>query len=466
MSQDQERKINYKILTDEHLLKEESASIKEIQYPEEKINVSVFDKIESLKEISTTKSPEEIKEKKELLEIQPEAGLIYPKMKEENEKIIKKTEMEIQSEPEIFKESETSFLKSQSEVKEEVKEEPYKGEIFYIPKKENELQFKPSSQFLEKEDEDKNVFKEITQTKFQLPPNLFRFILPAGGIVLILFLILFLKPQEKFKTIFKADKEIKTEEVKTEIETEIAIPEKSVISFPTVTSTSLNEISRPTFVTTSVTETSISTTSFDYSQTFSLQSQSTTFEEIFFLKNFSSKDIILQKLDFSVFQEELEKFISLQDVFGSKINVNFLLYNKNKISFDFLFDYFIKPTKISSTKIDDFKNNLSGNYGFLIYYGYTRKYPILIFEVKNKDKAVSFNQEWEKLTMREDLKTLFLGLEPPKTKNNFVTKNQGKYSYRLLDFGDNFKIIWAIADNYLIYSTTEAGIKEIFSFLQ
>jgi hypothetical protein len=112
------------------------------------------------------------------------------------------------------------------------------------------------------------------------------------------------------------------------------------------------------------------------------------------------------------------------------------------------------------------KNNFTGSYGLLIYYGYTRKYPILIFEIKDKDKVLKFNQEWEKLTMKEDLKVLFLGLEPPKTKNNFVTKKQGNYSYRILDFGDNFKIIWTLADNYLIYSTTEMGLKDVLSFLK
>jgi hypothetical protein len=65
--------------------------------------------------------------------------------------------------------------------------------------------------------------------------------------------------------------------------------------------------------------------------------------------------------------------------------------------------------------------------------------------------------------MKEDLKTLFLGLEPPKTKNNFITKKQGNYSYRILDFGDNFKIIWTLSDNYIIYSTTETGVIDIFS---
>jgi hypothetical protein len=68
--------------------------------------------------------------------------------------------------------------------------------------------------------------------------------------------------------------------------------------------------------------------------------------------------------------------------------------------------------------------------------------------------------------MKEDLKTLFLGLEPPKTKNNFFTKKYKKYSYRILDFGDNFKIIWTLADNYLIYSTTETGLKNILNLLQ
>jgi len=250
----------------------------------------------------------------------------------------------------------------------------------------------------------------------------------------------------------------------------ITTPTPTTISFPRATS-SIQTITLFT-ETTSEISTSAPTTVLGIPTQPSFQQEikpsseiGKVFQEIKFLTNYSSKEITLKNLDFSNWQEEFKKLLSLQEFSGTKLNINFL-YNKNKIPFDFLFDYFIKPTKISSDKIEEFKNNFTGSYGLLIYYGYTRKYPILIFEVKDNDKALKFNQEWEKSTIKEDLKTLFLGLNPPKSKNNFITKRQENYSYRILDLGDKFKIIWTIVDNYLIYSTTEMGVKDILGFLK
>jgi hypothetical protein len=80
--------------------------------------------------------------------------------------------------------------------------------------------------------------------------------------------------------------------------------------------------------------------------------------------------------------------------------------------------------------------------------------------------VIKFNQNWEKTTMKDDLQTLFLGFQPPKTTNNFQTKNFNNFSYRILNFGDNYKIIWATTNNYLIYTTTETGLKEVLQYLQ
>jgi hypothetical protein len=312
----------------------------------------------------------------------------------------------------------------------------------------------------------------LPQKKIFLSPILQKMLFIFINIILISIIIIIIRPQEKFKLIFKEEKP-----------TPIFIPTTTVVLLPSMKSptsslptllestltattfnpsTSTSTISTKTTLTT--TTTTIPTTTVTQQKTF-FQSKTKTFQEIKFLKNFPSKDIIIKNLDFSSWQEEFKKFLAFQEFFETKINVNFL-YNKNKIPFDFLFDYFIKPTKISSETIEEFKNNFTGSYGLLIYYGYTRKYPILIFEIEDKEKTLKFNQEWEKTTMREDLKTLFLGFEPPKTRNSFITKKQENYFYRILDFGDNFKIIWTLVDNYIIYSTTEMGLRDIFSLLK
>jgi hypothetical protein len=445
MPENQDKNISYKILTAEELLKEEAPLAKKIEYKEEKIEVPVAQKIEGPEEVPAKK--EEVKERKEVVEpeLKIEAGLIYPQAEKEEEPVGKviieppqKVEISIPKPTEIV----TPEIKP-------IKEEIAKEEIFYIPKK--EIPFRPKPEILKEEVER----KEISKRELRLPANLLRFVFLGGGVILIFLLILFLKPQEKFKAAFKAKEEKKEEEIK------IATPTETVILFPTSAPIILpvSTISTPT-------QQEVTTNTI-ISKTQSIPSQIETKppEEISFLSNFPSKEIYLKNLNFSTWQEEFEDFLSFQEFSGTMININFL-YNKNKVLFDFPFDYFIKPTKISSEKIEEFKNNLTGSYGFLIYYGPTRKYPILIFEAKDKVKALKFNQEWEKLTMKEDLKTLFLGLEPPKTKNNFFTKKYKKYSYRILDFGDNFKIIWTLADNYLIYSTTETGLKNILNLLQ
>jgi hypothetical protein len=457
MQENQDKKISYKILIAEELLKEETLPAKEIEHKEEKIEVPAAQKIEIPGEVLAKK--EEVKEEREVIkpELKIEAGLIYPSVTKEEE-IVKEgtTELEVKTEIPTKKAVEDLLPHIQPEI---IKEEPSKEEIFYTPKKEKEAPFRPKPELLQKEVERKETpepFSSLGEARreFKLPPNLLRFVFLGGGVILIFLLILFLKPQEKFKAIFKA-KEEKKEEIKIATQTE------TVILFPTNVPTILpvTTISTPTQpeATTPTVTLKIQPAPF--------QTETKPTKEISFLANYSSKEIYLKNLDFSNWQEEFKKFLSLQEFSGSKIKANFL-YNKNKIPFDFLFSYFIKPTKISSEKIEESKNNFTGSYGLLIYYGYTRKYPILIFEIKDKEKVLKFNQEWEKTTMREDLKTLFLGLEPPKIKNNFVTKKQGNYSYRILDFGDNFKIIWTLADNYLIYSATETGLKDIFNLLK
>ena len=449
MSENEDKKINYKILTADYFFKEESPAIKEIEYKEEIIEIPKAEKIEE-KEVFP-KPRETVEEKIEIIQPQVETGLIYPETETSKEEPVKLIEA-IKSQPlekvEIFASKPIEISPPKESPPEEKKEE----EIFYIPKKE-ELPFKPRPEILQKEIEKKEIPEKIStkeRPRFKIPINLYRLLLFSGATLLIFGLTLLLKPQEKFKAFFEK------EEQEQEVEVPIQEAPSTVILFPEIKVEILT--AKPT--TTETTETLTTPTIKNPMPVFEKEVQ--TGGSISFLKNFFSKKIILSKLDFAIWQEEFKKFLSHQESFGTRVNIDFL-YNNKRVPYDFLFDYFIKPKNI---KIEDLKNNFTGNYNFLIYYGYTRKYPILIFEVKNKDKIIKINQEWEKSTMREDLKTLFFGLEPPKTKNNFVTQKYKEYSYRILNFGDNFKIIWLVADNYLIYGVTETGVKEILNLLQ
>ena len=191
-------------------------------------------------------------------------------------------------------------------------------------------------------------------------------------------------------------------------------------------------------------------------------------EDVFLNNYFQLEVINLLSLDLNSLNKELSNF------FRKQLDVNSLLelgifYQNKKVNLSLVFDYFIKPTKISNTEINNFKKSLTGNYAFFVYYGYVRKYPILVLEIKDKEKVVKFNNLWEKNSMASDLKTLFLDknselLYP--NKKNFESKKINGLSYRILDFGNNYKIIWTTIDDYLIYSTTENGLSIIFSVLK
>lgn len=185
-------------------------------------------------------------------------------------------------------------------------------------------------------------------------------------------------------------------------------------------------------------------------------------KEFDFINLFSSREVVtLNNLNQNVFDSSLNSFLRKQEEFGTKVYVDFV-HNGQKIPYNFIFDYFFKSSKVN---LQELKDNFTGNYAFLVFYGYARKYPILIFEVNNHQEVKKFNQNWEKISMANDLKTLFLGLDPGKISNKFISRSYKNYSYRILDLGDNYKIIWSIVNQYLIYSTTEAGLKTIIDNL-
>ena len=316
------------------------------------------------------------------------------------------------------------------------------------------------------------------------------------GIVILIIIgagsIIIFKPYEKLKTLspFLQKETTKTEETKTE---ETALPKTSEsISLPKVQRINPLEQKQPletpeqistaetSSETTSITETSpetttetttalTETTSTETSQTTETQEKPFFIyptKEFSFLKNFPTKEIKLKSLSFDEFKKQLESFLKKQEPAGSIVYVKFTSENKS-IPLDFVFDYFVKPSKISSEKLKEFKNEFSGNFALLIYYSYTRKNPLLIFEIKNSGTVKNFNKNWEKMGMVDDLKTLFWGVNPGKPlTNSFLSKKINELEYRLINFNNNYQILWSVTSQFLIYTSTETGFKKIIPSLK
>ncbi len=177
-------------------------------------------------------------------------------------------------------------------------------------------------------------------------------------------------------------------------------------------------------------------------------------KEIGIFNNFFLYKISLKSLDLSNFNEELQKFLLKQE-FNDSIYLIKFLYNENYISTDLVYNYFINHPEIKK---------FIEEYAFLMYYSYSRKYPVVIFKIKNVDKVKTINEKWEKSNMVKDLSSLFWQMDPGKpTQNNFISKKFKNYSYRMLNFSNNYQLIWALEKNYLIYTSSEAAIKKIFS---
>lgn len=181
-----------------------------------------------------------------------------------------------------------------------------------------------------------------------------------------------------------------------------------------------------------------------------------------FLKNLEVRDV-----DFSNkienFNENFENYFFYKDIFMLKFKSN-----GKDLPVNLIFDYFIRPTKLSQEDINVMKSNLTGDYKIIVYYGPYRAYPILIFKIKDKKIASDFNKKWEKSGMIFDIQTLFLGFKPRNQPKNqeFISREYLNYSYRIFEYDKSYKIIWAIIDEYLVYSSTEVGIKDLISYIK
>lgn len=179
--------------------------------------------------------------------------------------------------------------------------------------------------------------------------------------------------------------------------------------------------------------------------------------------NFNKININLDTLNKSGFENKWIELLKIQKEAGSIYQVDFL-FNKKRLGGDFIKDYFLNPSFIESKYIENFKNGLTEDYIILFYYSYTRKFPIIIFDIKDDFIVATFMRLWDKETILKDFNNLYKGLPKGRLLRNYtITENYNGVDYKIAYFDNDYKFIWTIYNNKLIVSTTLTGFKVIIN---
>lgn len=437
---DKEQKINYKILAADDILGSKNLEQKKLIKPQEKKNAITG----LIKKITNFKFPF----KRKTVEPSEKQNLFPSELpKEEVISISQSDQSNVQLNFQQNVEQEKVENIEQKEIKKE--------ELFFQPQNKDILLksaisnpqplIQPQSNQLSKLEKN-NIFKYLI------------FLIPA--VLLILGGVFFIFKNNNQQLSFENNQNLGGKN--KDSYSELFLPKPQEVEYvPVVTNLSTQTEQTSTEISSSLTTSSEKITTFSQKETEKQFQISTGISFASSSKlNFpymSYEEIIIPRLSETIFKEVLQEFLSKQEKFGVKKVVVFLNDN-NKISYGYIFNYFFNSQLMN---LYNLSANFTGDYELIFYYGYSRKYPIFIFEVNNIESVENFNKKWEESGMANDLKNLFLVSFSDKINKKFVTKNYRNINYRIVELGDNFKIIWSVAKNYLIYSTTETGFKDV-----
>ncbi|MCL5257745.1 MAG: hypothetical protein M1505_00730 [Patescibacteria group bacterium] len=179
-----------------------------------------------------------------------------------------------------------------------------------------------------------------------------------------------------------------------------------------------------------------------------------------------SIQIPVNALDQNSFAAAWQQALAFQKKEGSLDEINFT-YQGEKLPANIVIDYFIQPSFIESKYVQYFKTYFSSNYDIIFYYTYTRKYPILIFDLNNDLGAVPFMRLWDQSTILQDFSNLYLGLPQGSfTRNYLVTQTFTGVNYRIAYQDNDYKFIWTIDNGKLIISSVLIGFEDIIKKLK
>ena len=270
-----------------------------------------------------------------------------------------------------------------------------------------------------------------------------------------------------------------SEVTSTETTTKTTSSEKLVIATPNISTKSIATSSIQTQLTTSVATTSLQKTII--SEEKKLEPPSPKSEEIKSVKKeeippqksselkelgvFPEITISLKELNYEGIKRAWLELLKIQKEAGSLYEIKFL-YEGKKVSNDLIVNYFINPTFIEKQHSQNFKENLI-DYKILFYYTYTRKYPILIFKINNESFVITFLRLWDKETLLKDMYNLYLGLPKGKLLRNYtITETFEGIKYNIAYYDNDYKFIWTLDNNYLIFSTSLNAFKYLIKKLK
>jgi hypothetical protein len=177
-------------------------------------------------------------------------------------------------------------------------------------------------------------------------------------------------------------------------------------------------------------------------------------------------NISLDELTTNNFRLKWLELMRIQKSAGSLYKINFL-YNNQPLPAEFIKNYFFTPSFIEKKYQESFKNSLGDSYLILIYYTYTRKFPVIIFTIKDENVVVPFMRLWDKESLLNDFKKIYLGLSQGELLRFYtITEEYEGIKYKIAYYNNNYKFIWTIYNNNLIISTSLNAFKYVIKNLK
>jgi len=177
-------------------------------------------------------------------------------------------------------------------------------------------------------------------------------------------------------------------------------------------------------------------------------------------------NIALDELTTNDFRIKWLNLMKIQKNAGSLYKVNFL-YGNQVLPGEFIKNYFLNPSFIEKKYQESFQNSLGDYCLILIYYTYTRKFPVIIFTIKNDEVVVPFMRLWDKESLLNDFKNLYLGLPQGKLIRFYtITEDYEGIKYKIAYYNNDYKFIWTIYNDNLIISTSLTAFKYIIKNLK
>lgn len=168
-------------------------------------------------------------------------------------------------------------------------------------------------------------------------------------------------------------------------------------------------------------------------------------------------EVAVSALTTAGFQQAWATAIASQRRAGSLVAIHFT-FQGDRLPLDFVLRSLATPNFIEAKYVQNFIGALGPNYELILYYTHTRKFPLIVFDVRDELTVVPFMRLWDKESLLDDVVEFYRGLSKGKYVRKFlVTKTLAGADYRIAYRDDDYKLIWLVYNGKMIISTTLSG---------